>query len=208
MPLGGNTVSKKPALLFVTLLTLSALVPSAAFAHTGTGGATGFPHGFLHPITGLDHVLAMVMVGVLAWQLGGRALWLVPATFVLVMAIGGAIGVAGIGVPFVEAGIALSVVVLGAIVALSVSPPIAAAVGLVSLFAIFHGHAHGAEMPELAAATAYGFGFILGTALLHAFGLGLGLLTSRSSNSQGPAMVRAGGAAAALAGVAILGGFI
>jgi urease accessory protein len=199
---------KKPALLFLALLTILALVPSAAPAHTGVGNTTGFSDGFMHPITGLDHVLAMVMVGVLAWQLGGRALGLAPATFVLVMAIGGAFGAAGIGVPFVEAGIAPSVVVLGVIVAFGVSSPVAVAVALVGLFAIFHGHAHGAEMPEAAAATVYAFGFILGTALPHAVGMGLGLLTGRIGERRGPAMVRAGGVAAALAGVAILAGLI
>jgi urease accessory protein len=199
---------KKPALLFVALLTLSASVPSAAFAHTGIGSTAGFSHGFLHPITGLDHVLAMVMVGVLAWQLGGRALWLVPATFVLVMAVGGALGVAGVGVPLVEAGIALSVVVLGATVAFGAGASVVAVAALVGLFAIFHGHAHGTEMPDTAAGITYGSGFVLGTALLHAAGIGFGLLIGRVGERRGPAVVRATGAAAALAGVAILTGLI
>jgi urease accessory protein len=131
------------------------LAPAVAFAHTGVGDTSGFVHGFGHPISGLDHILAMVMVGIFAWQLGGRALWLVPTTFVLIMAVGGALGIAGIGVPFVEIGIALSVVVLGAIVAFNVKAPVAAAMGLVGLFAIFHGHAHGAEIPEDAGGVAY-----------------------------------------------------
>src|SRR5690349_16931155 len=114
------------------------LTPAVAFAHTGMGDTSGFVNGFGHPISGLDHILAMVMVGVFAWQLGGRALWLVPMTFVLIMAVGGALGTTGIGVPFVEIGIALSVVVLGAIVAFNVKAPIAAAMGLVGLFAVFH----------------------------------------------------------------------
>jgi urease accessory protein len=105
-------------------------------------------HGFEHPISGLDHILAMVMVGVFAWQLGGRALWLVPMSFVLMMAAGGALGVAGIDVPFVEVGIAFSVIVLSMGVALGIKTPVAAAMAVVGLFAIFHGHAHGAEMPE------------------------------------------------------------
>src|SRR6516164_6135806 len=135
--------------------TLAILTPAVAFAHTGVGDTSGFVHGFGHPISGLDHVLAMAMVGVFAWQLGGRALWLVPMTFVGVMAVGSMLGIAGIGVPFVEIGIALSVVVLGAIVAFNVKAPVAAAMGLVGLFAIFHGHAHGAEIPEDAGGVAY-----------------------------------------------------
>lgn len=186
------------------LALLAAMAPSVAFAHTGVGDTAGFAHGFLHPLTGLDHVLAMVMVGVFAWQLGGRALWLVPATFVALMAVGGALGVAGIGVPFVEAGIALSVIVLGAIVALRIQAPVAVAMAVVGLFAIFHGHAHGSEMPESAAGLAYGLGFMLATALLHAAGVGLGFLIGWAAERKGPIVVRTAGAAAALAGVAIL----
>lgn len=192
----------------LALAALTALVPSVASAHTGVGDTAGFAHGFMHPVTGIDHVLAMVMVGVFAWQLGGRALWLVPSTFVLVMAIGGALGVAGIGVPFVEAGIALSVIVLGAIVAFGIKAPVVVAMAVVGLFAVFHGHAHGAEMPESAAGLAYGLGFMLGTALLHAAGIGLGFLIGRAAERTGPIMVRTTGAVAALAGVAILTGLI
>ncbi len=185
-----------------------ALLPAVAFAHTGVGEASGFAHGFAHPVSGLDHILAMVMVGILAWQLGGRALWLVPASFVLVMALGGGLGVAGVDVPFVEVGIALSVVVLGAMVALGVNAPVAAAMGLVGLFAIFHGHAHGAEMPEDAGGVAYAAGFMLATALLHAAGLAAGFLIGRAGQHYGRAVVRAAGAFAAAAGLGILAGFI
>lgn len=199
---------KKPALPFLVLLTLSALMPSVAFAHTGVGGTAGFSHGFMHPITGLDHVLAMVMVGVLAWQSGGRALWLVPMTFVLVTATGSALGVAGIGMPFVEVGIALSVIVFGSIVAIGIRAPVAIAMAVVSLFAIFHGHAHGSEMPETAAGMAHGLGFMLGTALLHAAGIVLGFLIAKMSESQGPVLVRTTGGATALAGIGIITGLI
>ncbi|MGD9509089.1 MAG: HupE/UreJ family protein [Geminicoccaceae bacterium] len=190
----------------LALAALAALLPSVASAHTGVGSAAGFTHGFAHPLTGLDHVLAMVMVGLLACQLGGRALWLVPASFVAVMALGGALGVAGIGVPFVEAGIALSVVVLGAVVAFRIQAPTALAMAVVGLFAVFHGHAHGTEMPETAAGAAYGLGFLLATGLLHAAGIGLGLLLGRAAERKGALVVRAAGAAAAVAGVAILAG--
>ena len=198
----------RQALPAFALALVVALAPSLAFAHTGVGDTAGFSHGFLHPLTGLDHVLAMVMVGIFAWQLGGRALWLVPSTFVALMAVGGALGVAGIGVPFVEAGIALSVIVLGAIVALRVRAPVAVAMAVVGLFAIFHGHAHGAEMPESAAGIAYGLGFMLATALLHAAGIGLGFLIGWVGERKGPIVVRTAGAAAALAGVAILAGLV
>lgn len=185
-----------------------ALSPAAAFAHTGIGETSGFMHGFAHPVSGLDHILAMVMVGVFAYQLGGRALWLVPATFVLVMAMGGGLGVFGIDVPFVEVGIALSVIVLGAIVALDIKAPTAVAVGMVGLFAIFHGHAHGVEMPENAGSLAYAAGFMIATAVLYAVGVGLGLLIGKIGEQYGSTVVRATGGAAAVAGVGILTGVL
>ncbi|MBL8658350.1 MAG: HupE/UreJ family protein [Rhodospirillales bacterium] len=187
---------------------LGALLPSVASAHTGVGDTAGFSHGLLHPLTGLDHVLAMVMVGIFAWQLGGRALWLVPTAFVALMAVGGALGVAGIGMPFVETGIALSVIVLGAVVALRLRAPVAVAMAVVGLFAIFHGHAHGSEMPESAAGIAYGLGFMLATAMLHAAGISFGYLIGWASEGKGAIVARGAGAAAALAGVAILTGLI
>jgi urease accessory protein len=186
----------------------AAALPAVAYAHTGVGQTSGFMHGFSHPVSGLDHILAMVMVGVFAFQLGGRAVWLVPMTFVLVMAVGGAFGVAGVNVPFVEVGIALSVIVLGAIVALNVKAPTAVAMGVVGLFAIFHGHAHGAEMPEDAGGAAYAAGFMIATALLHAVGLGLGFLIARGGERQGSFAVRTAGGLAAVAGVGILTGVI
>jgi urease accessory protein len=186
---------------------LAALVPTAAMAHTGVGDVGGFAHGFWHPITGLDHVLAMVLVGMLAWQLGNRALWLVPATFVLVMAVGGALGVAGIAIPLVELGIALSIVVLGAAVALGIRAPVAVAMGIAGLFAIFHGHAHGAEMPVDASGLTYGMGFMIATALLHLGGLGLGFLIGAAGDRYGLVMRSAGGLAA-IAGLAILTGVL
>lgn len=189
-----------------TLAALTAL-PTAALAHSGVGATSGFWHGFGHPLSGLDHVLAMVMVGVFAWQLGGRALWLVPCTFVLVMALGGAAGFAGIGLPFVEIGIALSVIVLGAIVAFQARPPVAIAMGIVGLFAIFHGHAHGAEMPEDAGGLAYAGGFMIATALLHVAGIAVGFLVGRLGDRYRPVIVRSAGGLAAVAGVALLAGY-
>lgn len=187
---------------------LIALMPAVALAHTGVGVTTGFSHGFMHPLTGIDHILAMMMVGVFAWQLGSRALFLMPITFVLVMTVGGVLGAVGIGLPFVEAGIALSVIVLGAIVAFRVKAPVAIAMAVAGLFAIFHGHAHGSEMPENAAGMAYGLGFPIATALLHLAGIGLGFLIGRIDDKRWPIFVRATGAVTAVAGLALLDGLI
>jgi urease accessory protein len=153
---------------------LLALVPTVAFAHPGHDGP-GLVAGFLHPLGGVDHIIAMVAVGLLAARLGGRALWLVPASFVGTMAVAGLAAMAGLGLPFVETGIALSVVVLAAVAILGVAMPVAAAMGLVAFFAVFHGYAHGAEMPETASGFAYGAGFVAATALLHGVGIGIGL---------------------------------
>ena len=188
----------------VLVFAAATLAPTIAFAHPGVGPASGLAHGFMHPVSGLDHVLAMVLVGTLAWQLGGRALWLLPAAFVGMMAAGGALGVAGIGVPFVEAGIALSVVVLGAMVALGVRAPTAITAGLAGLFAVFHGHAHGMEMPAAVGGATYAAGFMLATALLHAAGIALGYLIGRT----GGLAVRSAGGVAAIAGFGLLAGVI
>lgn len=186
--------------------TAALMTPAAAFAHTGLGETGGLVHGFMHPVGGLDHVLAMVMVGLLAAEIGGRALWLVPATFVAVMALGGALGVAGLPLPFVEIGIALSVVVLGGMVALSRETSMLAASGIVGLFAVFHGYAHGAEMPADADGLAYAGGFMAATALLHAAGIGLGMAVARLNTVTGPLLVRSAGALAAVAGLGLLAG--
>jgi urease accessory protein len=181
-----------------------ALIPSAAMAHTGLGDTTGFLHGFSHPIGGIDHVLALVAVGVFAFQLGNRALWLVPASFVAVMALGGLLGMLGVPVPFVEIGIGLSIVVLGAAVTLGVKAPVAIAMALVGLFAIFHGHAHGAEMPESAGGLAYGIGFMMATALVHAAGIGLAFAVGRIAQTHSRTAIQVGGGLMTVAGLAVL----
>jgi len=185
-------------------LAAAALAPTVALAHPGHGDQSGFIHGFLHPITGLDHLLAMVTVGILAYQIGGRALWAVPATFLAVMAAGGLLGVAGVSFYFVEGGIAASVVVLGLIVALALKPPVALAMALVALFAVFHGYAHGIEAPLAGSTAAYGAGFLVATALLHATGVAFGMLVGRISATQGPLGYRLAGSAVALTGLVIL----
>jgi len=132
----------------------------------------------------------------------------VPTTFVSVMAIGGALGMMGISVPFVEAGIAFSVIVLGAVVALDIRAPLAIAVGVVGLFAIFHGHAHGSEMPATAGGVAYAAGFMLATATLHIAGIALGYLLAKMSERQGSMVMRSAGGTAALAGIGLFAGLI
>jgi urease accessory protein len=188
----------------LTIATALLFLPSAAFAHPAIGNAHGFVQGFGHPLGGLDHILAMVAVGIFAWQLGGRALWAVPATFVLVMALGGVLGISGIAIPGVEIGIAASIIVLGAIVALRVKASVAVAMGVVALFAIFHGHAHGTEMPLAAGSGPYALGFMLATALLHLTGIGLGFAIGRVGESYGRLGYRFAGGLVALAGLAIL----
>lgn len=172
------------------------------------GETSGLAHGFAHPITGLDHILAMVLVGILAVQMGGRALWLLPLAFIMMMIGGAALGIAGISLPFVEAGIAASVIVLGAAVAFEVKPPVAGAVVLAALFAIFHGHAHGAEMPANVAGFAYGAGFVAATALLHLAGIVLGFGIGKLGERFGHNLARVVGAVAAATGVGILSGAI
>lgn len=198
----------RKAAVLPLLAAAAAGLPTAAFAHAGHGEASGVLHGLAHPVGGFDHVLAMVMVGVLAWQLGGRSLWLVPATFVTVMALGGTLGVAGVAVPAVELGIALSIVVLGAVVAFGARAPMAVLVALVGGFAVFHGYAHGAEMPENAGGLAYGLGFLAATAALHLAGLGLGAAVGRIGTLGSPVAVRAVGGLAAISGLGVLTGVL
>ena len=182
--------------------TLAAFLSLAAFAQAHPGhGADGFAQGFAHPLHGLDHLLAMLAVGLWAAQLGGRAKWAVPAAFVGAMAVGGALGMAGVGLPLAEPGIAASVLILGLLIAAAVRLPLAAGVALVGGFALCHGYAHGAEMPATAAGAVYALGFAGATALLHGCGFGLGALMQRGAKAE---WLRAGGVAISAAGVLLL----
>jgi urease accessory protein len=178
------------------------LAPAAALAHPGHDGKGGLVHGFVHPVTGIDHVLAMIAVGVLAALYGGRALWLVPMSFLFVIAAAGAIGIAGIPVQIVEAGIGLSIVVLGLMIAFQTEPPTLVAMAIVGFFALFHGYTHGSEMPNGLAGLSFATGFLIATALLLSAGAGLGLLLQRRSLSR--RLIQAGGGATALVGIAVL----
>jgi urease accessory protein len=183
------------------------LVPSLALAHPGLPGhAHDLASGFAHPLGGIDHVLAMVAVGLFAAQLGGRALWLVPASFVAMMAAAGLAGMSGIALPMTEVGIAASIIVLGGAIALRLSMPVAAAMALVGFFALFHGYAHGLETPETASGLLYGLGFVAATALLHGLGIGIGLAVGRLDGAFGRSLVRVAGSAAAVFGVVMLAG--
>src|SRR5215831_5633806 len=181
-----------------------AFVPVAASAHVGAGDTHGFAHGFLHPLSGIDHALAMVAVGLFAACLGGRAPWLVPLSFVSVMALAGIAGSAGTKLPFVEIGIGMSIVVLGLAVALQLSVPTLVAMGLVGFFAIFHGYAHGMEMPQGVSGLFYGAGFICATTLLHALGVGLGLAIGKTGQVYSRPIVQICGGVIAIAGASIL----
>lgn len=146
----------------------------AIFAHPLKGEATGFLTGFRHPISGFDHVLAMVAVGLWGAQLGAPAIWLLPVAFPLVMAMGGMLGLMGVPLPGIEYGIAASAILLGAAVMFEVRPPLTIAALLVGFFAIFHGYAHGAELPPGQSAMLYSIGFVIATGCLHAVGIGVG----------------------------------
>lgn len=179
------------------------VVASTAIAHDGTVAGGGFLTGFLHPILGWNHVAAMVAVGLWGAFLGAPAIWLLPVIFPLVMALGGALGVAGVPIPGIEFGIAASALVIGVAVMLAMRPPLVVVAVVVGFFAIFHGHAHGTEMPGAASPLAFAAGFVIGTGVLHVAGIGLGLL---AKSQTGALAVRGMGAVIALAGLGFLTG--
>ncbi len=185
----------------LALLAAFALAAPLAQAHEGAGLAGGFMSGFAHPLLGWDHVVAMLAVGLWGAFLGAPALWLLPVVFPLVMAAGGALGVLGVPLPAVEVGIAVSAIALGGVVAGALRPPLWAAALLVALFAVFHGHAHGTELPQAASPLAYSLGFVIATGALHLTGIALGLLTRWPA---GRIAVRGMGAGIALLGVLFL----
>jgi urease accessory protein len=174
-----------------------AFAPALAQAHPGHAPGANFTHGFVHPMMGLDHVLAMVAVGLWAAQLGGRAAWLVPAAFVSVMTAGAGLGMSGVHLPFVEQGIFASVLVLGLLIATAARLPLAASAAIVGVFALFHGVAHGTEMPASVSGLAYAAGFALATAILH----GVGLLVAKSTRVE---WVRFAGAAIAVTALGLI----
>ncbi|PWJ86287.1 urease accessory protein [Pseudaminobacter salicylatoxidans] len=194
---------KKTTIVAAAAMTLMA---SPAFAHLNPAEHGSFAAGFSHPLTGTDHILAMVAVGLWAAMLGGRALFAVPAAFVGVMIVGFLTALFGLPVPFVEPVILASVVVLGLVVALALPVPVVVGAAIAGFFAFFHGHAHGSEIGA-AGLLSYGAGFALATALLHAAGIGLGLGAGRLwQGSAGRIAMRVAGGATALGGLMLMAG--
>jgi urease accessory protein len=186
--------------LFITALWCLA---GSAHAHTGEGGADGFLAGILHPLTGFDHLLAMVAVGIWGATLGTPLVWALPVAFPMLMVVGGILGISGIPLPFIESGIAASVVILGLSIAMAWRAPIPMAIAIVASFGVFHGYAHGAELPSAASPAAYVAGFVVCTGSLHLAGIAIGTLKRLPKGEQA---LRASGGLIAAAGFWIFAG--
>ena len=189
----------------LSVLALLVLGAGPAFAHPGHAVTDSFAAGIAHPLTGIDHVAVMIAVGLWAALKGGRALWAWPAAFVGVMLIGGVLGMAHVALPFVEPGILASVVVLGLMVALAVDLPVSVGAGIIGLFALLHGHAHGSEVAETIGGAEYIAGFALATATLHAVGIGFAQMMTRAALRP---VIRLAGAACVLVGAGLFAGVI
>ncbi len=197
-----TTKAMLTGLTLAGIILASASLAGPALAHTGAGAVHGFGAGLLHPLTGVDHLLAMVAVGLWAGLTGGRARLAYPLAFVAMMLAAGWWGMSGASLPGVEAGIAVSIVILGLAIVVRATPPLAAGAAACAIFAIFHGHAHGAELPEGASGPGYAAGFVIATAGLH----GAGLVLAAQLARYAPMVARALGGGLVLAGVAILAG--
>lgn len=188
------------------VLAIAALAAGSALAHPGhptsmMNASASLGAGFEHPFSGIDHLLAMLAVGLWAPQNKQRALWVLPLAFPLMMVVGALLAIGGLSMPAVETGIAASVAVLGLLIAFAVRMPLWASTLVVSVFALFHGYAHGAELPHGTSAALYGAGFILATAILHAAGLGIGLVAGQKMADR---VVRIGGVGIAAVGAYLL----
>ena len=190
-------------LLVAILAGVILLAPEAANAHTGAGISGGFLSGFAHPILGWDHVVAMVAVGLWGAFLGAPAIWLLPIVFPLVMAFGTVLGIIGVPIPGIETGIATSAIALGLLILLAIRLPLWIACIIVGAFAIFHGYAHGTELPQAANPLAFIIGFVLATGMLHLIGIAFGLLLRWPAGTYA---VRTAGGVISLAGLAFLFG--
>jgi len=193
---------KPSALLGRTAFIAALMLPAMASAHPGLHGHThGFANGLAHPFSGLDHFLAMTAVGLWAVQRGGKAIWMMPLAFISVMALGGMLGMAGFGqFPMIDQAIAASVLIMGIFIATATRMPAAPGIFIIGLFAMFHGYAHGAEMPATASGLMYGLGFVLATAILHALGISIGVAAQRMNAMK---MVRAAGYIIAVCGIGL-----
>lgn len=186
------------------LILIATLFPTVAFAHPGAGETSGLLLGLEHPLAGLDHIIAMVAVGVLAVVIGSRARWLLPASFIVMMVVGFLLGCTGLDVPFVELGIALSGIAIGGAAAMGRQIPTAVAVALVGAFAVFHGHAHGSEMVAGASGLQYALGFVIATALLHVAGIAGALGVGHLAGRYGRTAAQVAGGTLALGGTFLL----
>ncbi|KUM26666.1 protein hupE [Mesorhizobium loti] len=195
-------LSSKDIALIAAVVWLAVVTP--AYAHVGVGATSSFAAGFAHPLSGLDHLTVMIAVGMWAAMKGGKAVWAWPLVFVGVMLVGGALGMLHVPVPFVEPGILASVVALGLLLALAIDLPVSAGVAIIGLFALFHGHAHGTEVPENAGGLEYMAGFAVATALLH----GVGIAAALGLGLRFRSLVRAAGAACAVVGVGLAFGVL
>lgn len=191
------------SLRFLVILAVASLAPESASAHVQAGELGGFESGFIHPIVGPDHLLAMLAVGIWGAQMGGRNVWTLPVTFPLVMAVGGILGMSGFVLPHVELGIALSVLVLGLAIAFAWKAPEWVALLLIAVFAVFHGYAHGVELPNAVDPASYAVGFVVATGVIHVVGIGIGLLLGRIWEGQ---LSQALGGAIAVAGLYFVAG--
>lgn len=197
MPRRSTTRAGGCALAIAWAIVLGAARVTPAYAHTGTGLPGGLESGFRHPFTGWDHLLAMVSVGIWGAFLGRPLIYALPVIFPMMMVGGAILAMFSVPMPPVELGIAVSVLVLGLCVCLAIKAPVWAACAIVATFAVFHGYAHGAELPSAADPVGYSVGFVLATGLLHIFGISIGLLNARP---KGIVVTRSVGAAVALAG--------
>lgn len=196
-------MKKNFKLLFLVIVS-ALLLPFAASAHLI--GGNGLASGVTHPLSGLDHLLAMVAVGIISTQIGGKAIWKLPVTFITFMLIGGTLAIVGIHLPGVQQVIALSVLALGVMIAVSKKMPIEWAIACVALFAVFHGHSHGEEMPLIAHPVIYAMGFVLSTAVLHITGVLIGHYAAK--NRIAFTALRYAGAVMGLAGIGFLVGLV
>ncbi len=171
--------------------------------HIGFGPVSGIEAGFLHPISGLDHILAMVSVGILGAQLGGKSIWLIPLSFISMMVAGASLGILGVTMPFVEYGVMGSVIVFGLAIAFGRKMPLAFAISLVGMLSVFHGNAHGVEMPVNTSGFEYGLGFTIATALLHMIGIFINLFIHKAPKKVASHIIRASGAAIMVAGITL-----
>jgi urease accessory protein len=195
------TSLKRAIPLAVGIAMAGVILSSPAMAHTTNASGAGFAGGLSHPFSGLDHILAMITVGLWASQLGRPAYWVLPLTFPVVMAIGAILGIANVPLPWVEIGITASVIVLGLMVALALKPSLVFSIALVGLFALMHGHSHGTELPQAASPVSYGAGFLISTILLHGIGL---VISGTSCRPLGRVGLQTAGAAIAAIGVMLL----